>query len=52
MTLFCLAKEIFNQVLVQKLFFQMKKKILALKRTEEICLPFLSYELILMLIVF
>ena len=25
MTLFCLAKEIFNQVLVQKLFFQMKK---------------------------
>ena len=57
MTLFCLAKEIFNQVLVQKLFFQMKKflkikKNLALKRTEEICLPFLSYELILMLIVF
>ena len=43
-TLFCLAKEIFNQVLVQKLFFQMKilKKDLALKRTEEICLPFLS----------
>ena len=44
-TLFCLAKEIINHVLVQKLFFQMKiktKKNLALKRTEEICLPFLS----------
>ena len=44
-TLFCLAKEIINHVLVQKSFFQMKiktKKNLALKRTEEICLPFLS----------